>query len=101
MRGISAKLMKQIEMEREARAERIGKIWRDGMSHKETKMSDPTPLKVKGDYSEHLIVKTLDSGEVVELIDYDSLTEDQIEKYCRDVGMERKDFPRMGATIKI
>jgi len=64
-------------------------------------MSDPTPLKVKGDYSERLITKTLDSGETVELIDIDALTEDQIEKYCRDVGMKREDFPRTNTTLKI
>lgn len=62
-------------------------------------MTDPTPLKVKGDYSDLIIKREID-GEIIEYVGIDEMNEDQIEKYCRDVGMKREDFPRMNLTIK-
>ena len=62
-------------------------------------MIDPTPLKVKGDYSDLIIKKEID-GEILELVSIDEMNEDQIEKYCRDTGMNRSDFPRMNMTVK-
>lgn len=62
-------------------------------------MSEPTPLKVKGDYSDLIIKKEID-GEIVEFVGIDQMNEDQIEKYCRDTGTKREDFPRMNLTIK-
>jgi hypothetical protein len=62
-------------------------------------MSEPTTLKVKGDYSDLIIKKEID-GEIVEYVGLDEMNEYQIEKYCRDVGMDPKDFPRMNITFK-
>lgn len=61
-------------------------------------MADPTPLKIKGDYSEHVIIKNVD-GERIECVNLDALSEDQIGKYCRDTGTKREDFPRWNITV--
>jgi len=44
-------------------------------------------LKTKNDYSEHVIVKTID-GKPEEFVDIDSMTEDQFKQFCRDTGTE-------------
>lgn len=62
-------------------------------------MADPTPLKVKGDYSD-LIIRMEINGEIVEYVGIDQMNEDQIEKYCRDIGMKREDFPRANFNIR-
>ena len=48
-------------------------------------MADVIPLKTKGDYP--VILKEVD-GKVIELVDIDSLTEDQFKKFCRDTATE-------------
>ena len=60
-------------------------------------MAEVAQFKARDDYSEHRIVKTLDNGEVVELFDIDSMTENQFKKFCRDSGTEY--FHRLGATV--
>lgn len=50
-------------------------------------MAEPTKLKVKGDYSEHIITKIVD-GKPVEYVGIDEMTEEQWQKYCRDTGTE-------------
>ena len=63
-------------------------------------MSEPVPLKVKGDYSDLIIKKEID-GEIVEYVGIDLMNEDQIEKYCRDTGTNREEFPRANLNIKL
>ena len=63
-------------------------------------MTEPTPLKVKGDYSDLIIKKEID-GELVEYVGIDQMNEDQIDKYCRDTGTDKADFPRMNVTFKV
>jgi hypothetical protein len=60
-------------------------------------MGEVAQFKAKDDYSKHKILKTLDSGEVIELFDIDSMTEEQFKKFCRDGGTEY--FHRTGVTV--
>lgn len=57
-------------------------------------MVDPTPLKRKHDYP--VIHKTVD-GETIEVVDIDSLTEDQFKQFCRDTGTEW--FQRFNVSV--
>ncbi|HZS57578.1 MAG TPA: hypothetical protein VFA65_24470 [Bryobacteraceae bacterium] len=62
-------------------------------------MAEPTKLKVRGDYSDLIIKKEID-GEIVEYVGIDEMNDEQIEKYCRDTGTKREDFPRMNVTFR-
>ena len=63
---------------------------------KSFEMADPTPLKTKDDYSEHIIIKMVD-GEPVECVNIDAMTEGQWRRYCRETGTEY--FQRLSVTV--
>lgn len=48
-------------------------------------MVDPTSFKRKHDYP---VIEKIVDGEVIEVVDIDSLTEEQFKQYCRDTGTE-------------
>jgi hypothetical protein len=62
----------------------------------ETAGSRVTVLKTKGDYSEHVITKMID-GKPEEVVDIDSMTEDQFKQFCRNTGT--KWFQRLSVNI--
>ena len=55
-------------------------------------------FKAKGDYSEFIYKKNV-GGEAIQVVDIDSMTEEQFKKYCRDSGSEW--FQRINVEVSL